>query len=249
MSQTELPRVYELRTLIADPCNPDAYFQNFDASLLDEPLKKKVWLARERELQCLDANSWSQLKAEAQPHLTKRDGSGRGWQQLIAILNQARGHNFLTNLGCSGVQFIPRANQLGRRTPDLEAKLDGRQILCEVKTFWESEEEIARRRNGGVGTTTDCLSLEFLKKLSAVLLDAKEQLCAHNGSFNTRWFAFIVPNFDDSLAEYKAKYFLQIDQFLSKNPEPKLEIVFFNQWTGFQVEVAMQNAVVINEAG
>ena len=248
MSRTELPRVYELRDLICDPCNPSAYFQNLDASLIDEPLKKNAWLVREREFQRLDAKSWNGLKGEARPYLTSRNSHGRGWQQLIAILNQARAHNFLADMGCSHIQFIPRASQIGSKTPDLEAKLAEQPVLCEVKTINESEEEITRRTDGRVGTTTDRLSVGFLNKLGSILRSAKEQLEAHEGSLSARRIAFIVPNFDDSISEYKSKYFLQIDEYLYKTPTPGLEIVFFNQWNGFDVQVAMQNALVINQS-
>jgi hypothetical protein len=85
-----MPRVDELRALIDDPSKPSAYFQNFDESVCAEPSAGGVWLAREREFQRLDPASWEFLKAEARPYLTARDAKGRGWEQLIAILNQAR---------------------------------------------------------------------------------------------------------------------------------------------------------------
>jgi len=248
MYRKELPRVYELRDLIRDPCASNAYFQNFDASLKDEPLKKKVWLARERELDRLDLASWCYLKTEAVPYLTKRDPRGRGWQQLIAILNQTRAHNYLMDAGCSQVRFIPRKSRNGRKTPDLEGELGSRRLLCEVKTVSESDAEIVRRQAVGVGSTTDHLSAGFFNKLTSDLCEARKQIEAHDSSDNVRRIAFIVLNFDDSLAEYKANYVQQIDQHLSENPTSGLEVVFYNQWTEFYVDVSMQHAVVINEA-
>jgi len=47
-------------------------------------------LAREREFQRLDDAAWEFLKDEALPYLSARDRKGRGWEQLISILNQAR---------------------------------------------------------------------------------------------------------------------------------------------------------------
>lgn len=248
MYRNELPRVYELRDLICDPVASNAYFQNFDASLKDDPLKKKVWLAREREFDRLDLASWCYLKTEAIPYLTTRDLRGRGWQQLIAILNQARAHNYLMDAGCAQVQFIPRESRNGRKTPDIEGELGSRKILCEVKTVSESDNEVVRRESGGVGSTNDHLNVGFFVKLTSDLCEAKKQIDAYDISDNIRRIAFIVLNFDDALGEYKANYFQQIDQHLFENPTSGLEVVFYNQWTGFHVAVSMQHAVVINEA-
>lgn len=151
MSREELPRVHELRDLINDPTATGAYFQDFDNSIRDEPSKKQAWLTWEQEFQRLDPDSWKFLKNEALPYLTKWDANGRGWQQLIAILNQARAYNFLVGAGCSRVRFIPRASQKGRKTPDLEGEENGRKVLCEVKTVNVSDAEsvsAARRRSG-----------------------------------------------------------------------------------------------------
>ncbi len=97
-----MPRVYELRDLIADRSHPSAYFQKFDDTLND-PLRRQVWLAREQEFQRLDDESWQFLKDEAHPYLMARDDN-RGWQQLIAILNQTRAHNYLIDLGGAEVR-------------------------------------------------------------------------------------------------------------------------------------------------
>ncbi len=53
MFRHEMPRVYELIDLIHDPSTHGAYFQDFDNSMRDEPSKKQIWLAREREFQRL----------------------------------------------------------------------------------------------------------------------------------------------------------------------------------------------------
>lgn len=245
----ELPRVNELRELIDDPRSSNAYFQNFDTSIEEEPLKKKLWIALEREFERLDKGSWCYLKTEAVPYLVKRDAHGRGWQQLITILNQARAHNYLSDIGCSQVRFVPREGQTGKRTPDLEGQLDDRRLLCEVKTLNESDVEIGRRQADGVGTTTNYLDTGFFAKLRSGLCEARKQMEAHDNSANVQRVAFIVLNFDDSLAEYRANYYRQIDQHLAENPISELDIVFYNQWTGFPCNVSMQHAIVINEAG
>ncbi|MGH8471472.1 MAG: hypothetical protein ACREVJ_03220, partial [Gammaproteobacteria bacterium] len=194
-------------------------------------------------------DSWEFLKNEARSYLTTSDANGRGWQQLIEILNQAYAHNFLVGAGCSGVRFIPRASQKGRQTPDLEGEVNGRKVLCEVKTINVSDAEVSRRRGVAVGSTADRLAVPFFNKLMSDLCTAKKQMESYDDSVIVRRIAYIMLNFDDFWGEYKAGYFQQIDQHLADNPVPGLEIVFHNQRTCFHVSVAMRHAAVINEPG
>ena len=247
MFRQEMPRVYELRDLITDPSKPCAYFQDFDDSIRDEPSKKRIWLAREREFQRLDPESWQFLKNEALPYLMTRDPR-RKWQQLIAILNQARAHNYLINEGCIEVRFIPRSKIQGEETPDLEGMLNGVKVVREVKTVNISDAETIRRQIGGVGSVVTSLDLGFFTKLMSSLFKAKSQMKSYGGG-DARQIAFNVLNFDDSLGEYKADYFEQTDRYLLAHSIPCIDIVFYNQRTPFQCHVAIQNAVVLNESG
>ncbi|WNB76446.1 hypothetical protein [Methylomonas koyamae] len=248
MNQQSLPRVHELIALIEDRSDPAAYFHNFDDSIKAEPSKAKVWFAREQEFQRLDTESWRYLKNEARPYLTSKQNS-RGWEQLISILNQARAYNHLFDIGCQDIRFIPRAVIEGIKTPDLVGTLNGRRVVCEVKTINVSDIETDRRNSGGVGASSDVLEPGFFKKLKSDLNQAKRQLDAHDNSDGCMHIAFVVPNFDDFLAEYKANYFQQIDEYLGRETAPCLEVVFFNQITTFHVKVALKNASVINELG
>ena len=243
----EMPRVYELRDLITDPTKPCVYFQNFDDSIRDEPSKKQVWLAREREFQRLDTESWQFLKTETRPYLTTRDARG-GWQQIINSLNQARAHNYLIDEGCLGVRFIPKSKIDREETPDLEGMLNGVKVVREVKTVNISDAETIRRQIKGVGSVVNLLDQGFFTKLMSSLFKAKSQMKSYGGG-DARQIAFNVLNFDDSLGEYKADYFEQIDQYLLAHPIPCIDIVFYNQRTAFHCHVAMQNAVVVNESG
>jgi hypothetical protein len=248
MFREQLPRVYELRDLITRPTASTAYFQDFDNSLGDEPSKMKVWRAREREFQRLDPDAWEFLKGEALPYLMKKDPNGRGWEQLIAILNQTRAHNFLVDAGCSAVRFIPRSGKDGVETPDLEARENDKKVLCEVKTINVSDAEVSRRRNGAVGSTVVDLNVGFFNKLMSDLRKAKEQMDSYDNSAIARRIAYVVPNFDDFLGEYKAEYFQQIDQHLAENKIPGLEVVFHNQRTCFHRTVVLRHAVVVNDS-
>ena len=120
MFREQLPRVYELRDLITRPTAPDAYFQYFDDSLRDEPSKMKVWCARERELQRLDANAWRFLKDEALPYPTKKGPERRGWEQLIAMLNQARA-------------YISKMTPIQRVNADAQAAGLGPLLVCRLR--------------------------------------------------------------------------------------------------------------------
>jgi len=245
MSRQEMPRVYELRDLITDPSNPCTYFQNFDDSICDESSKKQVWLAREREFQRLDRESWQFLTSEACPYLVTRDAR-RGWEQLISILNQARAHNYLTDEGCLEVHFIPRKNN-GKETPDLEGTINGIQVLCEVKTINISDVEANRRQSRRVGSVKNSLDEGFFRKLMSDLCKAKSQIKSYEGKGRVRRVAFVVLNFDDFLGEYKRDYIRNIDLYLAANPVSCIDIVFYNQKTAFHCNVDMQNASVVNE--
>jgi hypothetical protein len=247
MSSEQLPRVYELRDLIACLTSPAAYFQDFDNSLRDEPSKMKVWHACEREFQRLGPDAWEFLKGEAVPYLMKPDPKGRGWEQLFNILNQARAYNFLIDLGCSEVRFIPRSHKNKAKTPDLGARESDGKVLCEVKTLNISDEEVSRRLSGAVGSTVVDLNIGFFGKLMSGLHKAKEQMDLYDNSVVVRRIVYVIPHFDDFLGEYKTEYFQQIDQHLAKNRIPGLEVVIHNPRTSFHRPVVLQHAVVVND--
>lgn len=232
MSRTEMPRVYELCDQIAGRPSQSSYFQGFETSVASEPEKKRVWLAREYEFQRLDDAAWAFLKAEARPYLTSRDSKGRGWEQLISILNHARAYNYLVERGCSDVRFVERAKQQNQKTPDLEAKLDGTRVVCEVKTLNASQAEIERRQLGGVGSGTNVLAVPFFKKLDRTVEKAQSQMLSYAGS-NSKHVVFFIPSFDDILGEYKADYFNQIDKHLGSSAYADAKLVFYNQRTAF----------------
>ncbi len=248
MFRKELPRVYELRDQIGVSGSPSAYFRDFDDSLRDSPSKMRAFRALEDELRRLDPASWEFLKKEAHPYLTTRDET-RGWQQLFDILNQARAYNFLRTIGCSSIHFIPPCSREGEKTPELQAILDPIKVLCEVKTINISDKEGKARDTGIVRETKDQLEQGFFNKLMSDLTQAKEQLEARDPGKEAKRIAYIIINFDDFLAEYKERYFQQIDQYLSNNPVPGIEVVFHNQVTCFHKTIAMKSATVFNREG
>jgi hypothetical protein len=171
----------------------------------------------------LDADAWTFLKDEVAPLLATRDPK-RGWQSLFDKLNQAKAYNHLKDAGYLEIRFVPPSAVKGVQTPDLQA--DG--ALCEVKTINISEIEADRRDSGGVGTSTDQLDDGFFRKLSSDLRKAKAQMTAYSTGPNTKYIAYVIVNFDDSLHEYADRYQLQIDQYIAGDPVPGLEVVVFD---------------------
>ena len=248
MFRTQMPRIYELRDLIADPASPDAYFQNFDENVRKSPHHvNEIYLRREKELRGLDPDSWKFLKSEASPYLVCKDPSGRGWQQLFDILNQARAYNYLKTLGCSNIRFIPRADKQALRTPDIEALLESDRVLCELKTINISQKEIHVRTSFTVRSIGVRLDDGFFRKLHSDVIDAKNQMRAYDPLGTARHYVYINLCFDDSLAEYKERYFQQIDQYLSGNPIQGVQLIFHNDHTAFFTPLGMTNATAVND--
>lgn len=246
--KSEPHRVFQLIDLIENRADFSAYFQNFEQEIEELGEKRIFWLAREKELQRLDQEAWASLKNKVLPFLTARDHYGRGWQQLIDMLNERLGYIFLLDLGCTEIRFISEKNG---ETPELEAKLDGEPVICEVKTINISEEEVEFRVNGAAKASLASLESEFFIKLRSTLEKAKSQMVSHNNRPSARHIAFVIINFDDSLGEYKTDYYGEIDSYLGCNLNflSEIEVVFFNKRTPFHNDVHMKNATVINDAG
>jgi hypothetical protein len=246
MFRTQLPRIHELRDATADPESPDAYFQNFDGYLQGSNHVKEYYGRLETALQGLDHNAWEFLKGDASPYLATRDRSGRGWQQLFDILNQAHAYNYLRAVGASKVRFIPRASRQSVKTPDLEGYLDSRTVLCEVKSLSPSQDEIRIRTEGGVSGIAIRLDDGFFRKLHSDISKAKEQLEAYDPTGEARRYVYIIPRFDDFLGRCKAQYFSQIDRYLSDFPNQGVDLIFHNEDTPFRRSLTMTAATVVN---
>ncbi|HEV2277156.1 MAG TPA: hypothetical protein VGS02_03200 [Acidobacteriaceae bacterium] len=242
--RAELPRVYELRDCIKDPESPEVNFQSFDEKLAISHVRD-VYLRSELALQELDGAAWESLKKEAIPYLKKQDKKRAGWEQLFAILNQARAYRYLKSIGCTELRFIRRCNE--QRTPDLEGELASDHVLCEVKTINPSAEEIVLRNNP---PTVRSLPIEltpgFLRKLRATIEQARQQLCAYDPDRTAVHFVYLNISFDDFFAEQKDRYFQQIDNWLRETPISGIRLVLCNDYTAFYSPLQMLNASVDN---
>jgi len=115
----------------------DSFFYRFDAALEADPGRRQILADYEVDLACLDETAWAALKASAAKRLIRI--KGRAWHPLFDVLNEAKAYRYLQTLGCNDIAFVPPSYE--SKTPDLMAALDGRTVLCEVKTIAGSSEE------------------------------------------------------------------------------------------------------------
>lgn len=54
-----LPRIYELKAMVADPSQPHAYFQDFEDGLERYETKLAAFVKLERQLAFLDMTAWA----------------------------------------------------------------------------------------------------------------------------------------------------------------------------------------------
>jgi hypothetical protein len=214
--RTDFERLSELRDFAISLNSPNAYFQN-DDDKFNNPQKRKFFLDIEHDLQALDFDAWEFLKKETLPRLGAKHPT-RGWHQLFETLNEAKGYNHLTRLGCTGIRFIPRSKTNNVQTPDLQGEIASMTVLCEVKTINVSEIESERRHSGGVGKTLAHLEESFFRKLT--------KLHAFSGDVGTRRIVLVVINFDDSLHEYADRYESQINEHMAKVSMPDIQVAF-----------------------
>jgi len=216
LSPTDFPRLTELRR---DAGEPDPYYFDIEHN---SAVQAKHVREIESDLQRLDDAAWDVLKTDLIPLVKKRHPQ-RGWQHLLNKLNEAKGYNYLVGIGCSDVEFIPRAST---QTPDLKGRLGSRKVLCEVKTISPSDDEFGCRSGGSVRSIETQLSAEFFNKLRSTLEDAREQMLAYCPDTETKRVGYVVVNYDDILHEYALRYSAQLKAFVEGEPVPGLDIEF-----------------------
>jgi hypothetical protein len=245
-----LPRIYELKKMLADPSHPDAYFQDFEDGLEKYKSKLNAFVKLERQLAVLDDEGWRDLKDRAALHLVSQTREkGRGWQSLFDVFSEARGFGYLVSIGCIGVHFIKRTKG---KTPDLGAVRDDGSVLCEVKTLNISKDEAEKRQRISQGaflasSTSLNVGDGFLKKLSATLEHAVEQLDGPDPERKAQRMVFTVVHFDDWVGDYQREYFAQMDEHLLRNPVAGADLVFCPASNLFERTFTMRSATVLPE--
>lgn len=229
MCHGDMSRIWEIRDCVLKRAGAETYFKTCGAFLRDNPVKYKYFAHLNAELIKLDAAAWAHLKAQVLPSFERRD-QDRGWQAAFDKLNEAKGYNYLTQIGCVEVAFIPTSTAPGRQTPDLRGKLGIDLVLCEVKTINPSDIEACSRSavaHGQIvcGSTQGALPDGFFRKLRATLKTAETQMKSYCSNHSSRRIVYVVLNFDDLLNQYADDYLGQIKECIRPTDFPNLEIV------------------------
>jgi hypothetical protein len=219
----QLPRIFQLHDIAQAPQSQAAYFYDLVNRLNESPVRLKHFLDIERDLKGLDCCAWEHLKSKVTP-LLKAPSVERGWQAVFDELNEAKGYNYLAQLGCGDVKFIPKG---ATQTPDVQGYRGVEEFLCEVKTINISQVEAERRMDGGVGTIQLHLPSGFFSKLKCDINKSTRQMVAFSGNRSTRKISYIIVNFDDNLHECADIYEGQIRAFI-QNLEPKDVTIFLD---------------------
>src|SRR5207249_4450515 len=132
-------------------------------------------------------------------------------------------------LGCSEIGFIRRGKE---KTPDLRAVLNGRRVLCEVKTINMSADEADCRQRIHQGevigrSVPTTVTAQVLDKVTDTLRRAIEQLDREDPMRTARRIVFTVLHFDDSVGDYQPEYLAQLDAHLAAKPLAAAELVFW----------------------
>ena len=225
MCRINLPRVYEIRDCVAKRGGSQAYFQDFENSLVNNPVKRKHFLHIEAELAVLDSVAWAYLKAEVVPLFGKKNPP-RGWQAAFDKLNQAKAYNYLERLGCTELAFIPESTASGQKTPDLEGTLCNNPVLCEVKTINPSDVEAAARGQMIARSIQGCLPEAFLTSCLRRYGPPKSRwiLIVRILMLNISFMSFSI--LTTVCTKYVDGYWLQIQNFCVSGQLPRVEIVF-----------------------
>lgn len=241
----DFPRIFgiiEVNESLKSQCT---LFKNFEMNLADPDIRN-IWEGRETEFQKLPKEAWDSFKEKIKPYLGSRH-TDRGYEQLIATLNEAYTYNYLVLVGCDRVQFIPESQS--QPSPDLQGWLEDQTILCEVKTIQASDNEIQERKKRIRVSTADqkqTLPEEFFNKLEKTINKARDQLDSFNSEAKTK-IVFLYLNFDDSWGKFKNEYFAQMNIYFSNNPPCGIEVVLHNPKTIFHGKFSANNVTVINE--
>jgi hypothetical protein len=239
-------RLYELKAAVPNPTHPDAYFQNFDERIEESAHVRSQYLNVERALEALDEDSWRDMLERAAP-LTIQRHPTRGWQSLFDTLNESKAFAYLQSLGCSEIGFIRRGKEM---TPDLRAVLNGRRVLCEVKTINISADEADCRQRIHQGevigrSVPTSVTAQMLAKVTDTLRRAIEQLDREDPKRTARRIVFIVLHFDDWVGDYQTEYVAQIDARLAAEPLEAAELVFWLASNLFERHFIMRSAAIV----
>jgi hypothetical protein len=177
--QTSLPRIAELARESQERGGTRDYFTGLAYDIQNVAHAREYYLGLESELSMLDSVAWALLKRKCL-HYASECSPDRGWAQLIATLNEAKGYCLLLHLGMSSVEFVEEGKL---PSPDVRGWNEAQLIHVEVKTVEKSDEAISRQHVLGSGTATfhalrEDYELGLRRKLAQTLSRADVQLGA-----------------------------------------------------------------------
>lgn len=222
MKSRDLSRIREIQDCVEKRGHAGHYFEGFDDSIQNDPIKRNYLAHYEADLDALDPVAWSQLRAKVASSFEKRD-LRRGWQAAFNDLNEAKAYKYLANIGCIELEFIPRSRQ---KTPDIKGVLIGENVLCEVKTINASDAELSARQHMLAREICTNLPSTFLEKIVDTLYKANVQMDSYLGGGVARKFLYVIINFDDILHEYIYDHMKQIMEFFDGINLPQIDMVF-----------------------
>jgi len=212
----------ELLAMAGDASSRHSLASTFDAWLESGAIEAKMLVAYEADLACLDPPAWQDLKTDAVQRLIqteRREGS-----YLFDLLNEAKSYRFLKELGCVDIRFLRPT--YATKSPDLAAILNGKTVLCEVKTIVVSGRSRILRRRGGRLKHPPLRPEEFVTgKLRRIHDEAKAQLDAYAGE-EARKIICLCFHFEDSVDDI-ADYRAHIDEFLARTSANGIEVFAF----------------------
>ena len=198
-----MDRFRELVALVRAKHPRDHFFANYD-QMLTIPELGDDYREYERALQCLDPESWTELRTKAVNHfMDQRPGQLK--QGFFNQLNDAFAYRHLVRRGYRQVRVLQES---GKTQPDLEYFDRGERLFCEVKTLGISDKQIARRDVPRRFSSSIYCELDecFLSKLRGTLDVAQGQISARDCS----GMVYLVMLFDDFTLQHYDKYRKQV---------------------------------------
>ena len=210
MPSSLLSRIRELIAAAQDARKRDSLARTLDKAIQSHLISRETLEAYEADLAGVDEAAWLSLKAEAVQRLSRI--RARPWDALGDFLNEVKGYAHLKTLGCTDIGFVARTYD--RKSPDLMAMLEGRRVLCEVKTLILSETP---------------LSDDFLDgKLRWTIAEAKAQLDEF-GQGDDRKIVYLVFRLHESCGRGGATCAAQLEAFLARAPAAGVEVTVFKR--------------------
>lgn len=209
-----LSRIRELIAAAQDAGKGDSLARTLDKAIQSRLISRETLDGYEADLAGVDDAAWQSLKAEALQRLSRI--RARPWEALGDFLNEVKGYAYLKSLGCTEISFVARTYD--RKSPDVVAMLEGRRVLCEVKTLILSDA---------------ALSDDFLHgKLTRTIIEAKAQLDEF-GAADDRKIVTLVFRGEGSPGGDAASCAAQVEAFLARGlaqgPAAGVEVTVFER--------------------